>query len=368
MRRRKSCVSVPGRSKLHWIFCLLLLASCLVDAASRPRKTVGILTLSARSLVKQISQHYENELLSISPNVEEIIQNSSFIAQSYVEWLDSVDLKAMPLDIHLEDEIMMAEIEKFDALLLTGGSQQFYIKNKNVHRNLEEENPGNPVEKIPDQYLVKVAKIVKKVKQINDEKRIYPMWATCLGFEATLITDSNFSLVRHEVDNELKAPLPIKIYNSDTKSIQFFTKNEREIFDKKNLFYFNHKFGLFLDEVMANPSVKNSIVPVATINKNGKEILVWYEYVNYPFIGSQFHPEKFESKLDNDYETLFQKKINHKMALLLKSMIDSNPNYLSDASNDEEFETDVEDTHFDLYNIGMYDHINFYIKTTNSRA
>lgn len=368
MKQIHAYVSAAGHSKWQFICCLLLLASCYISATAKPRQTVGILTLTAKSLVKQISKQYENELLSISPNIEETIENASFIAESYVQWLDSVDLKAVPLDIHLDDDTMMAEIEKFDALLLTGGSQSFYIKNKDERRNLEEQLTGSPVEKIPDEYLLKVSKIVKKVKQINDEKRKYPMWATCLGFEATLITETNFTLTRHQVDNELKAPLPIKIYNSETKSIQFFTKHEQEIFDKKNLFYFNHKFGLYLNEVMSNKYLKDSIVPVATINKNNKEILVWYEYINYPFIGSQFHPEKFESKVNDDYETLFQKNINHKMALLFKSMIDTNSNYLSDASNDEEFETEATDTHFDLYNIGMYNHINFYIKASNSRA
>jgi hypothetical protein len=352
------------------LVCLLLAMPCRSDKPAKPRPTVGILTLTTKSLVKQIAKQYENELLSISPDIEETIQNASFIAESYVQWLQGADLKAVPLNIHLDDETMMAEIEKFDALLLTGGSQPFYIKSKDDHRNLEDQSSNSSAEKIPDEYLVKVSKIIKKVKQINDEKRKYPLWSTCLGFEATLITDSNFTLTRHEVDNELKAPLPINIYSTNTKSTQFFTKHEREIFDKKNLFYFNHKFGLLLNEVMSNKYLKDSIVPVATINKNGKEILAWYEYVNYPFIGCQFHPEKFEAKVDKDYETLFQKNINHKMALLLKSLIESNSNYLNDASNDEEFETegDGEDTHFDLYNIGMYNHINFYVRTNSARA
>jgi hypothetical protein len=360
----KSCFPTPTK-----VILVMLLFCSGVVRLEKPQKTVGILTLTAKSLTNKIQAKYEQQFSKLSSNFTQIIESASFIAETYFDWLNHVDLKPVPLDIHMEDNLLMAEIEKFDALLLTGGSQQFYVKTNSTHRNLEEVDPVQQMSdlvsgKIPDEYLKKVEKIIKRVKLINDEKRRFPLWATCLGFEATLITEAHYTLVRHVVDNELKGPLPINIYNPMAKSLAFFSQTEKDYFNVRNLFYFNHKFGFKLDEFLYNEHLKGKVGAVATITKDRKDILVWFEYKNYPFLGSQFHPEKFEENSDSsdDQEVLYQKNINHKMALLFKSMINENEDFVPEVSDVSDFETESKDSHFDLYNIGLYNHINLYIR------
>ena len=367
---RNSFLSPPALAAIFLAGCLFQLSFC--DEPPKPKRSIGVLTLFAKSISKLIAKNYSDEFTALAPTVKDVIDNASYITESYMEWLQSVGFRAVPLDIRSEDDQLLSELERLDGILLTGGSQQFYAKTSLNKPSKLERQSGQGTDfpellfagKVPDEYLIKVQKIVQKVKQINDQRRRFPLWATCLGFEATLITDSHFSLLRHEVDNELRAPLPVDVVNFDTRSIRFFDPEELRLFGQRDLFYFNHKFGFKLDEVLSNPYLKDQVVVVATITKEARQLVVWFEYKDYPFIGTQFHPEKFEGPggPEESSEAQFRRKINHKMALLFKSQFEQAGGALKGIDDNEEFEAEKEDAHFDLYNIGMYHHINLYVR------
>ena len=189
----------------------------------------------------------------------------------------------------------------------------------------------NGTQRIPDEYLKKVEIIMKRVKQINDNKRPFPVWGTCLGYEAILITDSNYTLMRHDVDNQLRAPDRIVIGNSNTRFAKFFTPDEMEKMNTTKLFYFNHKYGLFQKEVQQNEYVGKNINTIAHITKLNQPVLVWFEYKQYPIIGIQFHPEKFKKLRDSkkgtpEYDVYH---ISRKFAIALKSFVTNPDIYLN---------------------------------------
>ena len=49
------------------------------------------------------------------------------------------------------------------------------------------------------------------VKKINREERVFPLWATCLGFEALIVSQSNFKLKRSKIYNHDHVIVPIHI-------------------------------------------------------------------------------------------------------------------------------------------------------------
>ena len=355
------------------LFVLLLLLAINCETHNPPqrirKRTVGVLTLKPTRIAKLITRQYKFRILGRHSNTRYLLANSSYISEGYIRWLDSVGIKTVPIDINADKETLLREVEKVDGLLLTGGSQSFYLKTKEISVNAKAGGSNKKfrsqlIQRIPGDYLDKIDLIMRKAKEINDEKRKFPVWATCLAFEAMLVSESHYTLYRHEVENEIHAPLPIEIINPMSRAIRFFSRPEKEMFDLKKLFYFNHKWGVYLDEILKNEYLKNEIVPIATINKNDHQVLVWFEYKDYPFVGSQFHPEKFVTKpnLPGDTEIHLQKDINHKIAMFFKSMLELNTNYISDVPEDEEFDSEVNDAHFDLYDVGMYEHINFYIR------
>jgi len=352
------------------LFILLEMNSEASAAAQKIRKrTVGVLTLKPTRIAKYITRHYKFRILGRRNNIRRLLESSSYISDNYIRWLNNVGIKTVPIDINADKETLLKEIEKVDGLLLTGGAQTFYLNSADVAAHIqttsgsEVDSKSDLIKRIPSDYLEKIEIIMRKAKEINEEKRRFPVWSTCLAFEAMLAIESRYTLGRHEVENEIHGPLPIEIIDSKSHAIRFFSKPEIEIFDLRKLFYFNHKWGVYLEEVYANKYLNKQIIPIATISKNGHKVLVWFEYKYYPFFGSQFHPEKFVAvpALPGDKEIHLQKNINHKIALLFKSMLEKTTNYLENVT-EEEYDSDVNDAHFDLYDIGMYKHIDFFIR------
>lgn len=70
-------------------------------------------------------------------------------------------------------------MEDVDGLMLTGGGLDLYLNWKL---------------KIPSKFEWKVSKIIQKIKDINDQGKQFPIWATCLGFEALIISESKYTI------------------------------------------------------------------------------------------------------------------------------------------------------------------------------
>ena len=338
----------------------------------------GILTLFIGPIEKLIEKSYLNSTIYNQTQIKEIISRGSFISDTYINWLQIANIKTYAIDINMDERELLQEIEKYDGLLLTGGREVFYQNTSNSTN-----------EKIPAEYLKKVEIIINRVKQINDFKRSFPVWSTCLGFEAVLITDSKYTLTRHKVDNELRAPAPISVIKTDTRSFKFFSSKELENMEKNSIVYFNHKFGLFANEVNLNEYLKNSVDIVAVFKKKDMDIVAWYEYKYYPIVGVQFHPEKFAENAKAEKSTLEfeQFSINDKFARLFKSFVERPAVYFKDfhiyklpklrtskdfsdfrpsAYSDRSMDDDKEDQ-FSLINVGMYEKIEIFMRNNQTR-
>lgn len=359
--------------RYSFCFSCLLFTLILHQLSSNPI-TIGILTLFIKKLEPLIEKNFQIDKQAQQFKLKEMLKNGSYISETYINWLQSVNLTILPIDINLKDEELLLEIEKCDGLLLTGGREVFY----------DQEQQHNKSEKIPAEYLKKIEKIIQRVKEINDFKRNYPVWGTCLGFEAILITDSKYTVMRHDVNNHIKAPAPIKILENKSRSNHFFSKSEFKTMEKMNITYFNHKYGLFVDEILNNENLKDSVDAIGVFEKDGHSLLVWYEYKNYPIIGVQFHPEKFTKLNDSKQDTLpfFQYNINRKFARLLKSFIEKPVIYMKDfwietmpklKNSDEklgDLQTifkdksvmDENEDHFTLEKVGMYEKIEVFVR------
>lgn len=340
-------------------------------------ESIGVLTLSLRHLDHLIRKH--SDRIPVNETVmEDILSNGTYISETYINWIKSVNMIPYPVDINIDIEDLLFEIEKYDGLLLTGGRELFY-------KSLD-----NPTEKIPAEYLEKVEKIMARVRVINDSKRHFPVWGTCLGFEAILITDSKYTLTRHEVFNQLKNTDRIHIEQSNTRSVKFFTKDELDLMEVNKLVYFNHLYGIFADEVKSNTDLLDKVEVVATIRRVNKNVLAWYEYKHYPFVGVQFHPEKFTKQEGSPDGSLEKQQyfVNKKMALLFQSFIQKPVVYLKDFNieqvragekrdpmmkkfslkfGDNSMNVQGED-HFRLSKIGVYDKIEVFVKSKTDES
>jgi anthranilate/para-aminobenzoate synthase component II len=271
-----------------------------LKSINQHKKKVGILSLSAIKLNPLIESHYT--IRDISPSVastlSEFLHNSGYVADNYRQWLASANIEVIPILFFSDLQEILHLMDSLDGFVLTGGSESFYS-----------------YEGLPSVYLNTVNHILQKAKDINDNGRQFPIWATCLGFEALLVAESGETLKRHQVYNHVKLRERIKITNTSLKSIQFFSEEELDELEKIPLLYFNHMWGISRWEVSHLPELKDRVMIGAKIDTDERRnVAVWMEFKDYPFFGTQFHPEKrpvaganpFDQKREDQSENMVE--------------------------------------------------------------
>ena len=265
-------------------FCLLfsnvILESGIynLNTIDNNKRKIGILSLSATKILPFVESSYTLKNLSAEEfkSMHDFLHDAGYVADNYREWLESADIQVIPVLFFGSLTEISDLMEKVDGFVLTGGSESFYN-----------------YEGFPSLYIQTVTHILKKAKEINDSGRVFPLWGTCLGFEAIIVAESGETLRRREVMNHVKLREKIEIVDDSLRSIKFFSEEELNMMEDIPLLYFNHMWGVSRWDIMHLPEIENKIKIGAKINTDVKRnVAVWMEFVNYPFFGTQFHPEK----------------------------------------------------------------------------
>ena len=356
---------------------LLLVLSILLISGHTCELVVGILTLQTSSIYNLFGNRYKNLTKDQLAEVNKMVANSSYLAVSYANWLEMVGIRVIALDINQDNDILLKKLSLLDGLLLTGGSEPFYTKSKIANKSkivassplvreayeyICTENAKVATEELATKYLAKVKVLIDKAREINDTKRNFPVWATCLGFEAFLIADSGFKLKRSTFKNQVKAPLPISLYDNKSNLAQFFSPKDRNFMQSSKTFYFNHRYAILTKDLQQSRYFNKETRMVGYLRKKNKQALVIYEYKRYPFFGSQFHPERFGKALKNDDgNNLYRRRdINEKLAKFFKTALLGKFGY---PNSGKEIDIDVAEKfpdakdYYELYGVGSYDHV-----------
>ena len=248
------------------------------ESLDQSKKKVGILSLSAIKLKPLIEERYTIGDLSVekTKTLNDLLHDAGYVANNYTSWLESAGMQAVPIVFFKSLQEISELMDQVDGFVLTGGSESFYN-----------------YEGFGSIYLKTVQFILKKAKQINDSGRVFPLWGTCLGFESLLAAESGTTLKRHKVYNHMKLREKITVVNADLRSVKFFTDDELDQMENIPLLYFNHMFGILRKDIFNLPELNENVLIGAKINTDERmNVAVWMEFKDYPFFGSQFHPEK----------------------------------------------------------------------------
>lgn len=155
-------------------------------------------------------------------------------------------------------------------------------------------------------YTSTVNQIINIAKTINlEQHRHFPVWATCLGFEALILGESNLNISFSDVHNENYSQ-SVSFVNKENDFVRFFNPDDVALMQEKKMFFFNHEHAFFLDAFAANPDlVANYRVIASSFSRTHPDsmpIIAIIESRAFPFYGVQFHPEKnsYEPKIDTD--------------------------------------------------------------------
>lgn len=129
--------------------------------------------------------------------------------------------------------------------------------------------------------------------RLNNAKIKFPIWGTCLGFEALLLALSDFSTPIENTLDDLNILLPAMI-DFSKKSIldEVFSNEELQHMSANNIFHYGHRWGFLIEKMKDDSYVQASIDIVATtVTTHNQKVIAAFQHKSYPYFGIQFHPE-----------------------------------------------------------------------------
>ena len=214
----------------------------------------------------------------------------SYIAASYVKFVEAGGARAVPILVDDDEETLRAKFEAVNGLLIPGG--------------------GAGLEK-GDNFHDQASKILKWAMESFDSGEPFPIHGTCLGFQllSILINDDDPNTLHKDMDS---ANLPSKLifteeaYNKESGIMTVFDSDFIEVLSEKTISYENHHHGVLTTTFKNSTSLVNFFDVLATANdRQGLNYIAMMESKKYPITATQFHPEK------NAFEWVTTEDINH---------------------------------------------------------
>ncbi|XP_046603493.1 chitobiosyldiphosphodolichol beta-mannosyltransferase-like [Neodiprion virginianus] len=236
--------------------------------------------------------------ISYSLNLKYPNQYESYIAASYVKFVEGAGALAVPIWIGKDESYYEDILSKVNGVLWPGGSSYFNVS---------------------DGYAEAGAIIYTIATRLNNQGDYFPIWGTCLGFE--LMTYVAAGGIEHRTDcSSNKQALPLE-FVSDFKSSRMFENASEKVIDILSTYDVTanfHQYCVTRDDL--KKVNLTSVFRVMSVNHdwNGLEFISTIEHVELPFYGIQFHPEK------NLYEWVANKNIPHNPEASLASQYFAN--------------------------------------------
>ncbi|XP_032669368.1 chitobiosyldiphosphodolichol beta-mannosyltransferase-like [Odontomachus brunneus] len=212
-------------------------------------------------------------------------QYHSYIAASYVKFVEGAGARPVPIWIGGNDSYYEDALHKVNGVLWPGGATYFNQS---------------------DGYADAGAAIYRIAKKINDRGEYFPILGICLGFE--LLTYVAANGVEHRTDcSSLNQPLALEFKPNFNRSnlFKYAPLDVVKILRLERVTANYHRFCVTEESLRRVNLTREFRVMSLNHDKLGQEFISTLEHKNYPFYGIQFHPEK------NIYEWKTGKNIPH---------------------------------------------------------
>ncbi|KXJ70954.1 hypothetical protein RP20_CCG021923 [Aedes albopictus] len=209
----------------------------------------------------------------------------SYIAASYVKFVEGAGARVVPIWINKPREYYENILPNLNGVLLPGGATWF--------------NQSNG-------YADAGRHIYDVAEEINVQGGYFPLWGTCLGFELLTYLAANGDEHRaHCSSNNQALPLDFK---PNFREGRMFAETPDEIVEILASEYVTANFHQYCvtEKNLTDYGLDREWRVMSTnLDWNGLEFISTIEHKILPFYGVQFHPEK------NIYEWVQNKNISH---------------------------------------------------------
>lgn len=226
---------------------------------------------------------------TIDPTVEEELSAYRYmIPASYVNWIGQAGGRVLPILLDQPSDYYEDLFTKVSGILFPGGNQGI-----------------DPT----DIYTEEGEQLWQLAKQANDEGTFFPVWGTCLGFEELAVLETGDAGVISDDVVAVNLPLPLELTPAAADSRLFSSMPSDVVRDLENeaIAFNSHEHGLLVSEFESDPAL-HGFFDLLSVNEApaGQVFVSTMEAKDYPFYGTQWHPEKnnFEWSQNSDYSNL----------------------------------------------------------------
>jgi len=242
------------------------------------------------------SQQYNSPIIGIVSIPSDYPQypeaSWSYLVGSYVKYLQQAGAQVVPVPWDLPQDEMTFLLDRLNGVLFTGGSADF----------------DDPVTGELTPFGISLNNIVQYVIKQNKNGKYYPLWGTCMGFQAIAgFIAQNLTYLTKDCEG-CHGVNKNNFWNTNYQS-RLYSQLDKDLYRKMetaNLSVFVHRY-MYHAEIFENTYPLNETLKVTTFGYDtaGKKYVSSFESPSMPIYGTQYHPEK------NAFEWRSAYPINH---------------------------------------------------------
>ncbi|CAL1596379.1 unnamed protein product [Knipowitschia caucasica] len=246
---------------LLW-FPLLSLLALTLPHLSTTSPTSPTSSSSQRPVIGILSQ--EVSRYDPTPDAE------SYIAASYVKFVESAGARVVPVMINQTEEEYKALFYSLNGILLPGGGVSIYSSG-----------------------YARASKIFYDLAiEANQKGDFFPIWGTCLGFEQLAYLTAQKPVLVNTNTTSVTLPLNFTNEAKGSRMFQDFPDELMRALETEALTENSHMWSVSLETYNSNDDLKTFYKVLSTNTDGRTEFISTWEAYDYPIYGVQWHPEK----------------------------------------------------------------------------
>uniref|UniRef100_A0A8C9XKR7 folate gamma-glutamyl hydrolase n=1 Tax=Sander lucioperca TaxID=283035 RepID=A0A8C9XKR7_SANLU len=189
---------------------------------------------------------------------DQFARGSSYIAASYVKYLEGAGARVVPIRINRTEQEYTNIFYSINGLLL----------------------PGGDVDLQTSQFSQAAKIFYDLALKANDAGDYFPIWGTCQGFQQLSVLTA------------VALPLTLTPAAQSSRLFRSFPKDLLQSLAEENVTSNFHRWSLSMQNYSRNAKLKRFYKVLSTNNDGKKEFISTMEAYRYPLYAVQWHPEK----------------------------------------------------------------------------
>ncbi|XP_062335527.1 gamma-glutamyl hydrolase [Osmerus eperlanus] len=195
---------------------------------------------------------------------------TSYIAASYVKFLESAGARVVPVMVNQTLEEYKSLFNSLNGVLY----------------------PGGGVSIVSSGYATAAKIFYELAIEANSRGDHFPVWGTCLGFEELAYLTSGENLLSHTNTSGVALPLNFTKESRDGRMFKGFPADVLSALATEAITENSHQWSLTTESFNSRKELKNFYRVLSTNTDGTTEFVSTMEAYKFPIYGTQWHPEK----------------------------------------------------------------------------